>query len=52
MDNFILSNKKRNLVDKFEKNRVYKFNLSSQKLLPRQLPLSSYHNMQTNVISK
>lgn len=28
VNNFILSNKKKNLVDKFEKNNVFEFNLS------------------------
>ena len=28
-DNFVLSNKERNLVDRFERNSIYEFNLSS-----------------------
>lgn len=44
VDNFVLSNKERNLVDRFEKDSVYEFNLSSQKPSPRRLHLSPCHD--------
>ena len=31
-DNFVLLNEERNLVDRFERDSIYEFNLSSQKL--------------------
>ena len=51
-DNFVLSNEDRNLLDRFETNSIYEFNLSSQKPSPRQSLLTLCHNMQPNAISK
>lgn len=51
-DNYVLSNNKSNLVDKFERDSVYKLNLSSWEPLARQSPLSPHHDTQANAISK
>ena len=51
-DNFVLSNEKRNLVDKFERDSVFKFNLSSREPSPRRSSLSPCHDMQANAASK
>ncbi len=51
-DNFVLSNEDRNLLNRFETNSVYEFNLSSREPSPRRLPLAPRHNTQPNVISK
>ena len=51
-DNFVLSNEKRNLVDRFERDSIFEFNLISQEPLPRQSSLSSCHDTQTNAALK
>lgn len=51
-DNIVLSNKEKNLVNKFKKNCVYELNLSFWESSPWQLPLSFCHNTQTNTVSK
>ncbi len=51
-DNFVLSNKERNLVNKFERDSIYEFNLSSRELSPRRSPLSPCHDTQANAVSK
>lgn len=48
----MLSNNERNLVDSFERDSIYEFNLSFQELSFRQLSLSLNHNMQLNTISR
>lgn len=48
----MLSNKEKNLVDKFKTDNIYKFNQSSWKLIPRWLLLFSDPNTQLNVILK
>ena len=52
VDNFVLLNKKRNLVYRFERDSVYEFNLSSQKSLRRQSSLYPCHDMQANTSLK
>ncbi len=52
VDNFVLSNEERNLVDRFERDSVYKFNLSSREPSPRRSLLSLCHNTQANAVSK
>ena len=51
-DNFVLSNEERNLVNRFERNSVFEFNLSSQEPSPRQSSLSPRHDTQANAASK
>ena len=47
-DNFVLSNEEKNLVNRFEKNSVFEYNLSSRVPSPWLLSLSSCYDIQTN----
>ena len=51
-DNFVLSNKEKNLVNRFKRDSIYEFNLSSREPSPRRLPLSPCHNTEANAVSK
>lgn len=51
-NNFVLSNKNSNLLDRFDTDRVNEFNLNSQKPSPWQSPLVSHYNMQPTTVSK